>query len=136
VRAFAPDLERSPTRAPGLLSALDDLLARTREIAIVEPAAVEGRDPRLLLAVRRTYVPNRVLTVVVEGAELARQQALIPWLADKRALGGRTTAYVCERGVCALPTSDPDVLTRQLAPSRGPASHSDAATPRHTPGSD
>jgi len=38
----------------------------------------------------------------------------VPLLAEKRALDGRSTAYVCERGVCALPTHDPDVVIRQL----------------------
>jgi uncharacterized protein YyaL (SSP411 family) len=36
-------------------------------------------------------------------------------VAEKQALHGAATAYVCEQKVCALPTSDPAVLAAQLA---------------------
>jgi uncharacterized protein YyaL (SSP411 family) len=52
---------------------------------------------------------------VTEGDDLERQRGLIPLVAEKKALGGTPTAYVCERKVCALPTSDPTVLAQQLA---------------------
>jgi uncharacterized protein YyaL (SSP411 family) len=38
----------------------------------------------------------------------------VPFFAGKVATGGRATAYVCEQGVCDLPTDDPDTLHRQL----------------------
>ena len=60
-------------------------------------------------------MPNSVLSVVTEGSDLERQRAVIPLVADKAALRGSATAYVCEQKVCALPTSDPVVLARQLA---------------------
>jgi uncharacterized protein YyaL (SSP411 family) len=114
VRALAVDLERVPARAPRLLAVVDFLLDEPREIAIVHPARGET-DARLLATVRRHYLPNRMLTVAVEGADLDRQRTLIPLVAGKSALRGASTAYVCERGVCALPTSDPEVLGQQLA---------------------
>lgn len=112
VRALAPALGRAPTRAPRLLGVVDFLLDRAREIVIVNPGV--GDDPRLVRTAYARFVPNRVLVVARED-ELAAQAALMPWLADKRALGGRSTAYVCTRGACELPTSDPAVLDRQLA---------------------
>jgi hypothetical protein len=112
VRALAPALERAPTRAPRLLGVVDFLLDRASEIAIVEPDV--GGDPRLLTAVRARFLPNRVL-VATRERELASRAAVMPWLAEKRALDGRTTAYVCTHGACELPTSDPAVLARQLA---------------------
>jgi uncharacterized protein YyaL (SSP411 family) len=84
-------------------------------IVIVHPAGGPHSDPRLLATVRATYVPNHVLTVVTEGEALERQRRLVPLVRGKRALGGTSTAYVCERGVCARPTSDPAVLADQLA---------------------
>jgi uncharacterized protein YyaL (SSP411 family) len=56
-----------------------------------------------------------VTAVATEGPAFDRARAIVPLLAEKRALGGRATAYVCEEGVCALPTGDPDVLAEQLA---------------------
>jgi uncharacterized protein YyaL (SSP411 family) len=135
LRACGAGLIAAPSQAPRLLGALDFLLDRPREIAIVHPAG-GGRDDALLAAVRRHYAPNHVLAVATEGADLATQSALVPFLADKRALHGRTTAYVCEHGVCALPTHDPDVLARQIAavaplPTPGaPAARVDAAAGR------
>ena len=44
----------------------------------------------------------------------AEQQAQVPWLEAKRAMGGKSTAYVCERGRCDLPTPSPGVFQKQL----------------------
>src|SRR5437867_4813425 len=114
LRAFAPIIERTPSAAPALLAALDFRLDRAKEVVIVRPAKTTN-DDALLAVVRKSYVPNRILTVATEGEELARQGELIPLVAEKRPLDGATTAYVCEQKVCALPTSDPSVLARQLA---------------------
>jgi uncharacterized protein YyaL (SSP411 family) len=116
LQALADGITRSPSGAPRLLAAYEFLLDRPREIVIVRPDG--GNDDggaALLATVHAAFVPNRMLTVAREGDELARQQALIPLVAEKRALGGKSTAYVCERGVCDLPTADPAMLARQLA---------------------
>jgi uncharacterized protein YyaL (SSP411 family) len=55
-----------------------------------------------------------VLSVVAEGQDLQQQQALIPLLEFKTALKGKVTAYVCEKQVCLLPTSDPEVFAKQI----------------------
>src|SRR5262249_5456991 len=113
LRAFAPILQGTPAAASALLEALDFRLDRAKEIVIVRPAVGTG-DEALLATVRRTYLPNHILTVGSVGDELARQRALIPLVAEKLALRGVATAYVCEQRVCALPTSDPAVLAAQL----------------------
>jgi uncharacterized protein YyaL (SSP411 family) len=41
--------------------------------------------------------------------------AEVPLLADRTALGGRATAYVCEHFVCQLPVTEPEALAAQLA---------------------
>jgi uncharacterized protein YyaL (SSP411 family) len=117
--AYGTALARRPAGAPDLLAAVDYWLDRPKEIVIV----TAGGDGRALLdVVQRRYVPNRVL-VVADEDDLARRQALLPLLADKHALGGIATAYVCERGACKLPTTDGKVLAEQLSlretPSRG-----------------
>ncbi|HLK11465.1 MAG TPA: thioredoxin domain-containing protein [Candidatus Binatia bacterium] len=114
LRAFAPVARRAPMAAPALLAALDFRLDRVKEIVIVRPAGARG-DDSLLGVVRAVYLPNRALAVAVEGDDRARQAALIPLVADKQALRGAATAYVCEARVCALPTSDPATLRAELA---------------------
>jgi hypothetical protein len=64
--------------------------------------------------VRRAFLPNRVLVVAVEGEDLAAIADLVPLLAEKKARKGKATAYVCERQVCELPTSEPEILAKQL----------------------
>jgi uncharacterized protein YyaL (SSP411 family) len=40
---------------------------------------------------------------------------LVRLLEGKQALRNRATAFICERGRCELPTSDPDVFARPIA---------------------
>ncbi|MCA9559750.1 MAG: thioredoxin domain-containing protein, partial [Myxococcales bacterium] len=94
--AGAPGLE-------GLVGALDFALEPARQVVVVGPG------PEALMAVvRRAFLPNRALVVV--GAPADHTLA-----ADKVAREGRATAYVCRRGRCERPTTDPAELERQLA---------------------
>jgi hypothetical protein len=68
----------------------------------------------LLAPLRRTFLPNRVLAAVTQGAQLDAHAALVPLLEEKRALRGQPTAYDCERRVCELPTGDPEVFAKQI----------------------
>jgi uncharacterized protein YyaL (SSP411 family) len=112
--ALASRLERGPAGSPALLAALESRLDRAKEVVIVRPATARDSDDPLLATVRRSYVPNRMLTVASEGTDLARQAELIPVAEEKTAIGGVATAFVCEHKVCALPTSNPAVLADQL----------------------
>ncbi len=67
-----------------------------------------------LEVLRRTYLPNKVLAVVSQGKDLEAQAALIPLVKGKVAREGLATAYVCEQGICLLPTTDVGVFARQL----------------------
>ncbi|MGH7961201.1 MAG: hypothetical protein ACRERD_05170 [Candidatus Binatia bacterium] len=61
---------------------------------------------------------NRILTIVTEGEDLAAQAKLIPLVESKIAQGGKPTAYVCEKKVCALPTTDPAIFAQQISQAR------------------
>ena len=98
------------------LLALDFATDEPREIAIVLPRGAELRDAAPLTAVlRRAFVPNRALACAAEG-DLAALARLAPFAADKVAVDGLPTAYVCRRGRCELPVTDPDALAAQLSP--------------------
>ncbi len=116
VRALGRGVEAAPTSAPRLLGVLESLLEPSREIVIVESGAGDPDGRAALLAVvRRRFLPNRALLVARDGAELTAAQADLPFAAEKLALDGRTTGYVCERGRCRLPTADPALFAAQLA---------------------
>jgi len=94
-----------------MLCALDFFLDRAKEIVVVSPRA---RDDRLLFdTLGRTFVPNRIIVRTTEN-EVASLARLAPVLAEKIAIGGKPTAYVCEAMHCELPTSEPAVLAGQL----------------------
>jgi uncharacterized protein len=118
--ALGPTLARRPLALTEALLALDFRTDIAREIAVIWPKQTGPAAAAPLLAVaRRTFLPNKVLVGSAEGEDLAALAALAPFVAEKRALGGRSTAFVCERGRCELPTSDPNILARQLARVRG-----------------
>jgi uncharacterized protein YyaL (SSP411 family) len=122
-RAFGSLRDQLAQRAFGLaeaLLALDFRTDRAREVAIVWPKQGGPASAAPLLdAVRRTFLPNKVLAGTADAEGLAALVPLAPFVAEKRALGGRPTAYVCERGRCELPTADPSVLTLQLGRAQG-----------------
>ena len=112
-RAFENVLSRSPAALSEMLLALDFHLDTPKEVVIVAPEAREQAEP-FLVKLRETWLPNRILAVVSEGSEMEEQTQLIPLLEGKRAIKGKTTAYVCEQRVCELPTSDPEVFAEQI----------------------
>jgi hypothetical protein len=103
---------RAPTGFGHALGAVDFALGRVREVAIVgEPGADD--TAAMLATVWRTYQPNRVVAMAAPGDRDA--VAEVPLLAERTALGGRATAYVCEHFVCKLPVTEPGELAAQLA---------------------
>ena len=103
---------RAPTGFGHALGAVDFALSRVREVAIVGRPGADDTGA-LLAEVWRTYQPNRVVAMAAPGDGAA--VAEIPLLAERTALGGRATAYVCEHFVCKLPVTDPGALAAQLA---------------------
>jgi uncharacterized protein YyaL (SSP411 family) len=112
LRAFAPVLADRPVALGETLLALDLRTDRPREVVLVWPRG--GSPEPFLAALRRTFAPNRVLAGAAEGPELESLKRLLPPVGDKVAQGGQTTAYVCERGRCELPTTDPQKMLEQL----------------------
>jgi len=114
--AFGVSLAQSPMSHADMLLALDFRTDATREVVIVWPKHTDRTAAAPLIAVlQRTFLPNRVLAGAAEGEDLATLATLAPIVDGKRALNGQSTAYVCERGHCQLPTNDPAVLARELA---------------------
>ena len=111
LRAFGEVIEHAPSALPAMLSALDFRLDRAKEIVVVSSRPSD--DGSLLEALGRAFVPNRVV-VRTTAADLSSLAPLAPVAAEKVAIGGKPTAYVCEAMRCDLPTSDPVVLAAQL----------------------
>ncbi len=114
LRAFHALLSRQPTGVVRMLSALDYYLDTPKEIVIVIPDEDAEAAP-FFEKLAHTYLPNKVVIVVREGEQVEHMASLLPLVAGKITREGRVTAYVCERRVCKLPTTDPKVFAKQIA---------------------
>ncbi len=109
---FRQYLEQAGVSFSAMLAALDFHLGPVREVAIVGAADDEATQA-LLRAVQGRFRPRSVLA----GAgtdDVAAQGERVPLLAGREAIGGRATAYVCERMACRLPVHTPPELLAQL----------------------
>jgi uncharacterized protein YyaL (SSP411 family) len=117
LRTFADALTETPRAVPQLLQDLDVLLGGSQEVVIAGPPG-DPRTRSLLATARRTFVPARVLALTSGSDAVANT---IPWAAQRVAIDGKPTAYVCENFMCLLPAWDVDTLRRQLQPRPRPA---------------
>lgn len=67
----------------------------------------------MLARFKQKFIPNRVLVVVDENQVAAYGKIVLP-VFGKTAINGKATAYVCENGMCTLPTGDVEEFVRQL----------------------
>jgi hypothetical protein len=102
-----------------MLVGIDFWLDGALEIVVVAPDDVGDAEP-FLSEMRGVYAPNRVLSVVAAGSHQSLTAEVVPLVKEKKARGGKATAYVCKRQVCDLPTSDPQVFAKQLEQSARP----------------
>jgi hypothetical protein len=119
MKAFSGTLQSMPAALTEMLIALAFHLDKAKEIIIVTPEgenhSANPATDSMLARLRRTFLPNRIIVVVQQGEMLERHASVIPLLKGKRALQGKTTAYVCEQGVCELPTQDAAEFAGQIA---------------------
>ena len=103
---------RAPTGFGHAMGAADLAIGPVREVAII--GVLGGSDTGALLAeARRGYRPNQVVALAAPGDSEAAER--VPLLAGRPAVGGRATAYVCERFTCQQPVTEPEALAAQLA---------------------
>jgi uncharacterized protein YyaL (SSP411 family) len=98
LRLYAASMHEQPFGFANMLCAVDFYVQKPREVVVVT-AAADGRE--LLQRIRRTYVPNRTLTVV----DPSRGEPLPSVLQGKGQLDGKPTAYVCHNMTCSAPVT-------------------------------
>ncbi len=108
---LAPFLARYPTGFGRYLAAAEFALGAPKEIALVgEPTAPDTLALREVLD--RPFLPNQV--VLLRRPSEDPPAIASPLLADRAAIGGRATAYVCQNYACQLPVTTPEQLRAQL----------------------
>ena len=109
IASVAPLATRYPTAFAKWLTAIDFALGDVVEIAIVgDPSADATRE---LIAVADQVADVRVLAVSADPAS-----SVVPLLADRIAIGGQATAYVCRGFACQMPVTTAEALRGQLEP--------------------
>jgi len=104
-RLARPLLERAPTAVGHLLCALHLHFSAPREVAVV------GDSEELRRAALEGFQPSTVFAFAGEPTDA------VPLLAAKGLVGGRPTAYVCERFACQAPVTSPRELRAALSSS-------------------
>ena len=108
--SVGPYLARYPTGFAQWLVAMTFAAADVDEVAVVgDPQETATRE--LLEPAWAQWRPAQVLAAVAPGAVAASS---VPLLADRVAIDGRPTAYVCHGFVCDLPVTDPAALRARL----------------------
>jgi hypothetical protein len=113
IAAGVPIMERAPTAAGQLLIALDMWLGPMVEWVLIGGESDE-ENGELLGAIRRAYLPNRVIAFRAgsraQGADAPRSPAdgsrsplLDPLFAGRDAQGGQPTLYICQNFTCQTP---------------------------------
>ena len=101
-RAFARNIAQIPSAYSQLMVALEFLAGPSFEIVVAgKPGARDTQE--MLDAVRRAFMPNRVLLFRPRGAGSAAVTAIAPFTKDMKSEGGRATAYVCRNFACSRP---------------------------------
>jgi hypothetical protein len=108
IRTVVPFVARYPTGFAQWLVAMDLSIRPITEVAIA--GSPDTPDTGALVAeARRGYRPGRVLAVAADPGSSA-----IPLLADRTAIDGRATAYVCRGFVCRMPVTTVEDLRAEL----------------------
>ena len=111
--AFGGLLEKNPFSFSEALLALDYYHSPGYEIILVLPDKIQRETDLFFNELKKWYLPNKVLTVI-HHSEVENQKAFLKPVRDKKAINEKTTVYVCEKGVCQLPVSEPEKFRDQL----------------------
>jgi hypothetical protein len=105
LRLHHAEIARMPLVAPSLLLAVELHLGDPKELVIAGPpqdAAVQA----FLARARGAFPPHHSVTLVHEANRAALLE-LAPIIEGKATIDGRAAAYVCRRGACEAPVTDP-----------------------------
>ena len=113
--SFLGGTESNPLALSEMLLSLDFFLDSPKEIVIVTPEGKGDEAVPFLREFRKQFLPNRTLIVAGAGKELESHAKIVPVARGKFAIGGKTTAYVCEKGYCELPAKKAALFSQQIS---------------------
>ena len=111
-------LNRSPISFSEWMNALDYYHSTVYEVVLITPNLEELRKDNKLQdsmfkELQKKYWPHKVM-ILAHAQDVKENQKLLPALQGKKAINGKTTVYICEKGACQLPAETPAALRAQL----------------------
>jgi len=113
-KAFSHHMEQSPHAFGDMLLAVDYYHAMSKEIVITAREGSFEKTGPFLDVIRRSFVPNKVVVVVSGPEEPDDCKAIVPIALGKTPGEYDVVAYVCEKGQCRLPCTDPLEFEKKL----------------------
>ena len=114
-KAFYQRLTETPSVLSEMLVAVDYYFDTPAEIILITPSENPDAAVSFVDKFREQFIPNRIL-VAADEKQAAANAKIIPLAAGKKAVHGRTTAYVCENSTCSLPAETPEEFIVRLRP--------------------
>ena len=115
-RAFARNIGQIPSAYSQLMVALEFLAGPQFEIVIAGKTGAPDTKG-MLDAVRRDFLPNRILLFKPQGPGGAAVAKIAPYTKNIKAQRGRATAYVCRNFACSKPVCTVDEMLGLLQAS-------------------
>ena len=113
VEAFHAQWSGTPQALPAMLCALALALEPSRQVVLVGDPARE--DFQALGAVLHERLgPRRSVLAITGESDRVWWTQRAPWVADMKAIDGKSTAYLCEHFTCQAPVTQPEELRRLL----------------------
>ncbi|MFZ5640985.1 MAG: thioredoxin domain-containing protein [Bacillota bacterium] len=113
LRAFGGTVSETPPGHAHFLMAVYLNETSPVEVTIVgDPGAADTRE--MVNQVKSGFRPETLLTVKATGKAGEELTQLAPYVAERQAVDGKATAYVCKDFACQAPVTNPQELARLL----------------------
>jgi uncharacterized protein YyaL (SSP411 family) len=109
LESFGGPVGDSPTAFSQFLIALDFALGPAKEIVVAGDVSGEDTE-KMLKAIRRRFLPRKVLILHPEGEGGEGIEQIAPMVKHQVTIDGKATAYVCENYACQMPTTEVDEM--------------------------
>jgi uncharacterized protein YyaL (SSP411 family) len=113
----------SPNSIPGammeILVTIDYFLDNPKEIVIVTEKGKQDEADSFLNVIGKSFIPNKVVLITEEGEKIDKNEPYFALINGRQRVNGKTTAYVCEAGVCKMPVNTPEDFRKVIEETLG-----------------
>jgi uncharacterized protein len=113
ISAFSKQVADQPMAHTQLLIALDFMIGPSQEIVIAGDATLANTQT-MVRAIQRSFLPNTVVLLRLQGREGKRLSSLSPFVEAMSSIHNQPTVYVCENYACKAPIKDINELKTVL----------------------